>query len=437
MKLRIKIPSPLAIALALTVFVLITAILFAKADDVTYLNQAEKVLEYWYNGFWSLLAFTMQMIMILVLGHMIALSIDINNWISRFMSQFTNMHFAILGISLCTLLLSWFNWGLGLIVGAVLARKLGEYASINKLEINYPLAGAAGYSGFMVWHGGISGSATMKVAEDNHFLVDKIGVISAGETVFSTMNLVAFALALVLVPLFIYWLSKKSKPTNLDANDFSKPNQNGLDKVFKVNYLVLFVGLLIIVYSFYKMLNNAIATNDVFAVLNLNYLNFLLFGIALIFIRNIGNLQLALDEASTSASGILIQFPLYAGIMGVMKDSGMIAVLADAFLSVSNNYTFPIYTLFSAAIVNLFVPSGGGQWAVQGPLVVEAAQKLGVPIAKSIMALVYGDQLSNMIQPFWALPLLGITKIKAAELLPFTFKIMLLGFLIFICVLLF
>ena len=338
---------------------------------------------------------------------------------------------------MCTLLLSWFNWGLGLIVGAVLARKLGEYASINKLEINYPLAGAAGYSGFMVWHGGISGSATMKVAEDNHFLVDKIGVISAGETVFSTMNLVAFALALVLVPLFIYWLSKKSKPTNLDANDFSKPNQNGLDKVFKVNYLVLFVGLLIIVYSFYKMLNNAIATNDVFAVLNLNYLNFLLFGIALIFIRNIGNLQLALDEASTSASGILIQFPLYAGIMGVMKDSGMIAVLADAFLSVSNNYTFPIYTLFSAAIVNLFVPSGGGQWAVQGPLVVEAAQKLGVPIAKSIMALVYGDQLSNMIQPFWALPLLGITKIKAAELLPFTFKIMLLGFLIFICVLLF
>ena len=98
MKLRIKIPSPLAIALALTVFVLITAILFAKADDVTYIIQAEKVLEYWYNGFWSLLAFTMQMVMILVLGHMIALSIDINNWISRFMSQFTNMHFAILGI---------------------------------------------------------------------------------------------------------------------------------------------------------------------------------------------------------------------------------------------------------------------------------------------------------------------------------------------------
>ncbi|MFT6827552.1 MAG: short-chain fatty acids transporter, partial [Roseivirga sp.] len=140
----------------------------------------------------------------------------------------------------------------------------------------------------------------------------------------------------------------------------------------------------------------------------------------------------AIEEAIGGSAGIIIQFPLYAGIMGIMKYSGLGALFSYGFVEISNGTSLPIFAFLSAAIVNIFVPSGGGQWAVQGPIITEAAQNLGVSIPKSIMALSYGDQLTNMLQPFWALPLLGITKLKAKDILPYSFLIMLVGLCIFI-----
>jgi short-chain fatty acids transporter len=141
---------------------------------------------------------------------------------------------------------------------------------------------------------------------------------------------------------------------------------------------------------------------------------------------------MAIDKAIRGASGILIQFPLYFGIMGIMKYSGMIEIMSDFFIEVSTKQTFPILTFLSAGIVNIFVPSGGGQWAVQGPIIVESAIKIGVSIPKAIMSLAYGDQITNMLQPFWALPLLGITGLKAKEILPYTLILMLIGSCVFI-----
>jgi short-chain fatty acids transporter len=144
----------------------------------------------------------------------------------------------------------------------------------------------------------------------------------------------------------------------------------------------------------------------------------------------------ALDEAILGAAGILIQFPLYFGIMGMMKNSGLIADIADFFVSISNTVTYPIYTFFSAGLINVFVPSGGGQWAIQGPIIIETAQQLGADLPKTIMAMAYGDQLTNMLQPFWALPLLGITKLQAKDILPYTLMLMLVGGLIYLSALL-
>jgi len=124
--------------------------------------------------------------------------------------------------------------------------------------------------------------------------------------------------------------------------------------------------------------------------------------------------------------------------MGIMKKSGLIILMSDFFISISNQTTLPIYTLISAGIVNILVPSGGGQWAVQGPIIIDAAINLGVPINKVIMALAYGDQLTNMLQPFWALPLLAITGLKAKDILPFSLIVMIAGGLIFIgCLIIF
>ena len=140
----------------------------------------------------------------------------------------------------------------------------------------------------------------------------------------------------------------------------------------------------------------------------------------------------AIGESIADISGILIQFPLYFGIMGIMSSSGMVTQISSFFVSISSVTTLPLVTFFSAGLVNIFVPSGGGQWVIQGPIIIESALKLGVPLEKVIMALAYGDQITNMLQPFWALPLLGITKLKAKEILPYTLIAMFVGSLIYI-----
>ena len=115
-----------------------------------------------------------------------------------------------------------------------------------------------------------------------------------------------------------------------------------------------------------------------------------------------------------------------------MKGSGIAAMMSDFFVSISTEATFPIFTFFSAGIVNIFVPSGGGQWVMQGPIILEAACNIGVSFNKTIMALAYGDQLTNMLQPFWAIPLLAITGLKAKEILPYTLFLLIIGLIIFL-----
>ena len=112
--------------------------------------------------------------------------------------------------------------------------------------------------------------------------------------------------------------------------------------------------------------------------------------------------------------------------MGIMKGSGIAAMMSDFFVNISTQTTFPIFTFFSAGIVNIFVPSGGGQWVIQGPIILEAACNIGVSFNKTIMALAYGDQLTNMLQPFWALPLLAITGLRARDVMGYTAAVMLI-----------
>src|SRR5699024_1595655 len=113
------------------------------------------------------------------------------------------------------------------------------------------------------------------------------------------------------------------------------------------------------------------------------------------------------------------------------KSSGLIVVFSDSITSIATEYTLPFFTFLSAGVVNFFVPSGGGQWAIQGPIIIETSQQLGANLEKSILAMAYGDQLTNMLQPFWALPLLGITRLKPQQLLPYSAVVFLVGLLVF------
>ena len=165
--------------------------------------------------------------------------------------------------------------------------------------------------------------------------------------------------------------------------------------------------------------------------LNINSINLILFTLAILSHNSLADFSTTASKSIASTTGIMLQFPLYAGIMGMMKYSGLTDIFTQFFIDISTTQTFPIFTMLSAGIVNFFVPSGGGQWAIQGPVIVDAAKELHVPISKAVMALAYGDQLTNMMQPFWALPLLAITGLKAKQILPYSLLIMLLGILIF------
>ncbi|RDK88814.1 short-chain fatty acid transporter [Marinirhabdus gelatinilytica] len=438
------LPSPFSIAVLLTVLTMLLAFFFTEAPPEE--NHILAILSYWENGIWNegLLVFAYQMMLILVLGHILVLSKPVNALIVKLTNLVSNTSNAVLLVSVATMLVSFFNWGLGLIFGAIMARKVAEASQARGFSINYPLVGAAGYIGLMVWHGGMSGSAPLKVGESGHLASLMAGVGDAGlaqqlpsligfdETIFSTSNLVVFGVLLLVLPTFLYFLGKRTATTIVNLpiykNEASlQETPSGADKIDHSKLFGIAFGTIVIIafcYQYFENIKQLVVTP--------NMLNFFMLGLALWFHGSFSNFLNALQEAISGASGILVQFPLYFGIMGIMRDSGMVVSISDFFVSIATQTTLPIFTFFSAGLVNIFVPSGGGQWAVQGPIIVESALKLGVPLPKAIMALAYGDQITNMLQPFWALPLLGITKLKAREILPYTVLLMLVGSVIFL-----
>jgi short-chain fatty acids transporter len=432
------LPSPFSIAILLTLFTLILTLFISDKSPAILLFD-------WQEGLWSssLLAFAFQMMLMLVLGHTLALSSFFDTLISWLVKPITTTAKAAAIVTFATIIVAFINWGLGLIFGAILARKLGESFTRKQLPLNYPLIGAAGYVGLMVWHGGLSGSALTKVAESGHLQVISKNAslpeaIYYGDTVFSSMNISAFLLLLVLIPLTFYYLGTrvKSQIPEIKTAFINTPENKNLEGAERIDQSQIFsktIGILLVAFAAFLALSYE---GPSLGFITPNYINFSLLALCLLLHSSFTSFLSAVEDAITGSSGILIQFPLYFGILALMQSGGLIELVSNWFIEVSNTATLPLFTFFSAGLVNIFVPSGGGQWAIQGPIILEAATKLGVPLPKMILALAYGDQLTNMLQPFWALPLLSITGLKAKDILPYTLVLFLLGFLIFVGVLL-
>ena len=437
------LPSPFSIALILTGFSLVGVIGFNFSEDSDIVSKA---FSWWGNGLWtpSLLVFAMQMMLMLVLGHVLALTPPVSKFIELIVTKAHNTATAAAIVSFFALSIGLFNWGLGLIFGAILARKVGESFSQRKQILNYALIGAAGYSALMIWHGGISGSALIKVAEPGNLQQLLTGIlgepelqslpsrIGLEETVFSMRNVITSIAVLIAIPTCLYFIGKReySEIPDLPALDIEKNFSDtiGAERFDNSKLAGKVAGIFVLSFCVYLMF----ADKGVLAFFNPNNINLSLFGLSLIFHKNINSLITATDEAISGASGILLQFPLYFGIMGLFRDSGMIEEFSNYFVSISSPDTFPTFTFLSAGLVNIFVPSGGGQWVIQGPVIIKASLELGIPLNKSILALAYGDQITNMLQPFWALPLLGITKLRAKDILPYTLIMFAVGFLIYL-----
>lgn len=433
------IPSPFSIAIILSFVSALLALFLTHGND-SLIEYLPKIGGFWFKGMFksSLLSFTVHMMLILVLGHILALTKMFQNIINYALRFCTDTPTAVFTISLLTILVAMFNWGLGLIFGAIFARKIAEHFQKEHKKLNYALVGASAYVGLMVFHGGLSGSAPLAVASLDHSFINEMGSISMSQTVFGAMNIFTSILLIILVPSIMYYVAKKStkeviplikneirlvdrKEENTAADALEgKPY---LGKIFGFIMLAIFVSVCI------DKLNNG---QRFFNLLDLPTTNILLLSLALLLHSNIKSFLQAVNIAIADVSGILIQFPIYFGIMGIMEGSGMAQLIANTLVSTANEFTLPIYTFISSGIVNMFIPSGGGQWQVQASILIESAQQTGTPLPKMIMALAYGDQITNMLQPFWALPLLAITGLKAKDILPYTLILFLIGFFIFL-----
>ena len=414
--------SPVGLVLLLTLMTFITGyILMDQTESDSSLSKVVRLLAYWQEGFFSLLGFTLQMIMILVFGYALAVFAPINRVLKVIAGIPKNLTAATLLTAVITSFAGILNWGFGLIVGAILARFVHESLISKGFKSNSALLASTGYLGMAVWHGGLSASAPLTVAGKGHFLVDTIGIIPVSETLFSSFNVWITSGLISVFLITTYVLSKTSLTTSDSvASNPLRPIESG-----KEGSLARGVGLFMILVM---MVGLIFAEEASLGMITLNWVNFLLFSLVLIAYKSWERFSLAVGQGLKTSSDILIQFPFYAGILGLLSSSGALYELSQLIQSQTSKEFFPLITFFSTAFVNLLVPSGGGQWAIQGPVIMETAANWGLNFAKLTMIFAYGDQISNLLQPFWALPLLSITGVPVRKLLPYCAMLFLSGF---------
>ena len=410
----------------------------------------------WYGGFWSLLAFTMQMALIIVTGDIFANTPQMKKVMRALARVPKTPGQAIAFEAFFSIFVSFFQWGAALIMAGLLAKEIAR----NLSGVHFALLVAAGYLGLGMWHGGFSGSIPLKLPAGDY--IAQTGVkgmaIPFKFTLFAWFNLFNYIGGMILLPLAFLGLHPKGEkviscdPALLvEEEDTEKvlPKEemhinDKLNRAPWIAYGLCFFAAVSIVLYFVIM----IVKKQLFS-LSIDFVNFLFLFLALGLYGRPNKLVAAVTRSASGAAGVMLQFPFYGGISGLMTyDGGTAAnnslaeIVSNFFKNISTPKTYPLLTFLSAGIINFFIPSGGGQWAVQGPIVMPAAHEIAVEklgaefmwneahtavvggsdeyqayLGKSAMALAWGDSWTNLIQPFWALPLLAIANLEAKDIM--------------------
>jgi len=405
------LPDPFVIAVLLTTFV------FAMAVFVADYSVAAS-LQSWGDGIWGLLAFTMQIVLTFVLGYALATTSPAQRFLGALTGRVHTARGAYLMVTVVAGISSFMSWGFGLVAGAIIARIMGENCTRRGIKVHYPLLVACAYSAYVLWHQGFSGSITLAINTPGHFLEDSIGLVGVGETIFTTWNLSVAALILLSLPFLMASLAPSAAETrplqlgpeehvSVDSAVEANTPASRIENAPYLNWLVAAAGI--------GFLFNFFVENP--GGLNLNIINFtfLIAGIALS--KSPKHYVQLMSDAARVVGPFLLQYPFYAGLMGLMRDSGLGGMVVALFTQVATAETLPLYSFFSAGLLNIFVPSGGGQWALQGPIVVDAALQLGADIPRVAMAVAMGDQWTNLIQPLFAIPLLAIAGLHIRDIM--------------------
>lgn len=414
------LPEPFVFAILLTFVAAVLAIPICRQTPL-------EVVEHWGGGVWNLLAFAMQMALVLVCGSALAAAPSVKRGIGALARIPKSPAAAIALVTVVSALACWLNWGFGLIVGVVFAKEIARQLA----GVDYRLLIASAYSGFVVWHAGLSGSIPLTMATPGDALAKATnGALTApvpvGQTILDPHNLVMVLLVIVAITVANSLMHPKTGAVVVDPAllEEEEPNTKHLtpntnptpaQRMEHSRLLSWAIALLLLAYLVVRLAFRG-ATLDLGIVIMLFLaLGLLLHGTPLAYVRAFG-------KAATGAAGIILQFPFYAGIMGIITGVGasgicMGTVIADGCIRISNPVTYPLLTFLCAALLNMFVPSGGGHWAIQAPIMFTAGADLGVDPGLTGTAIAWGDAWTNLIQPFWALPALAIAKLSARDIM--------------------
>ena len=423
------LPDPFLFAILLTFIAFVMGMAFAG-------KSAEQMVRFWYGGFWNLHTFAMQMALILITGYVLAHAPYVRpalNWLADQPRTGTQ---GVVLVTVLAMIVSWINWGFGLIVGAIMAVEVGKRAHAKGIPVHYPVLCTAGYAGLGVnWHWGLSGSAPLISNTKSHMFEKLIGIVPTSDTIFSGYAIWLTVLSLVYVPLILYLIAPKAADRCRGIEHWlPEAVKGGAGKVAaagpksdtswadRINNSVIIGALTVLLGLAYVVMHFQVGRWYERLDLNIVIFIFLVVGLAL-YLRPYQYL-LAFYEATKASAGVLLQFPFYAGIMGMISLSGLGVIMAGWLINIASPGTYPMMAWLAAGFVNLFVPSGGGEWAVLGETLLRAGQSLGVPPGKTIIAFATGDAWTNLFQPFWAIALLGLTGMRARDMFGYCIVLM-------------
>lgn len=396
--------------------VVLTAVAFVMALLGTSSGPVD-IAQAWYGDFWAFLQFAMQMTLIIVTGYGIA-SAPATRSVLRRIARIPNTPVqAYFSVVIMAGLLAYLNWGLGLVGASFYAIMLGAYRD----DVDFGFLVAIAYVG--VWPGvvgSVSVTAPLLVNTPDHFLQDQIGLIPLTETIFSPIHL-SVVLATLLVSLVLVHLMRppadeveplpESQLSEL-VPDYTIGETDGgtINFATKLNQNRAFSAIVIVLGA--VVIADIVFVEGIITALNINSMNFLLLILGLVLHGHPISYVEAISDGVQRASQVILQFPFYAGIQGILVGTGLAALIVDWFVGIASASTFPLLTFFVTGFLNVFVPSAGGQYIVMGEILHTAGSSLGTSDPIIVSAYTIGDGWTNMLQPFWALPVIGIAGLQ-------------------------
>ena len=425
------IPDAFIFALLATVIVFIAALIWTPSTP-------GHVIDAWGGGFWDLIPFTLQMSLIIITGHVLATSAPMRAAIRAIASWPRTPKSAVALVTFCVLVASWFNWGFSLIFGAVLAREVARRVT----GVDYRALAASSMLGLgSIWAQGLSGSAALQMATPGALQPQIRDIVAAGglvpggmipfrHTIFLWQSLASVVIEIIVVVAVMYLATppaNRAKTAAMlgvglgqsDGSDAVKPSGPippgaWLEHSPILNILIVAMGAAFLVRYFGR-------AAEPLNALSVNIINFAFLMIGILLHRTPARLMTAVAAATPAVWGVVLQFPFYAGIAAIITTTHLNERLANAFVSVSSQYSFPAVVAIYSAVLGVFVPSGGSKWVIEAPYVMTAAHQLKVHLGWIVASYDLGEALANLLQPFWMLPTLGMLGLRARDVMGYTF----------------